>query len=58
MPLCPGGYNGAKEGYEIPAGTDIFLSVRWTVVRFRIVIKAILVSYLSLFHDLRKLLVL
>uniref|UniRef100_A0ACD5Z668 Uncharacterized protein n=1 Tax=Avena sativa TaxID=4498 RepID=A0ACD5Z668_AVESA len=23
----PGGYNGAKEGYEIPAGTDIFLSI-------------------------------
>jgi hypothetical protein len=25
----PGGYNGAKEGYEIPAGTDIFVSVSW-----------------------------
>ncbi|KAG2656336.1 cytochrome P450 97B2, chloroplastic-like [Panicum virgatum] len=23
----PGGYNGAKEGYEIPTGTDIFVSV-------------------------------
>ncbi|KAK1615298.1 hypothetical protein QYE76_020815 [Lolium multiflorum] len=23
----PGGYNGANEGYEIPAGTDIFLSI-------------------------------
>uniref|UniRef100_A0A0D9VCR7 Cytochrome P450 n=1 Tax=Leersia perrieri TaxID=77586 RepID=A0A0D9VCR7_9ORYZ len=23
----PGGYNGPKEGYEIPAGTDIFLSI-------------------------------
>ncbi|KAG0531917.1 hypothetical protein BDA96_04G063300 [Sorghum bicolor] len=23
----PGGYNGAKEGYEIPAGTDIFVSI-------------------------------
>ncbi|XP_040376980.1 cytochrome P450 97B2, chloroplastic [Oryza brachyantha] len=23
----PGGYNGAKEGYDIPAGTDIFLSI-------------------------------
>lgn len=23
----PGGYNGAKEGYEIPAGTDIFISI-------------------------------
>uniref|UniRef100_A0ACD5YQK8 Uncharacterized protein n=1 Tax=Avena sativa TaxID=4498 RepID=A0ACD5YQK8_AVESA len=23
----PGGYNGAKEGYEIPAGTDLFLSI-------------------------------
>lgn len=25
--LLPGGYNGDKNGYEIPAGTDIFLSV-------------------------------
>jgi hypothetical protein len=25
--MYPGGYNGAKEGYEIPAGTDIFVSV-------------------------------
>lgn len=25
--ICAGGYNGAKEGYEIPAGTDIFVSV-------------------------------
>ncbi|CAN1337312.1 Cytochrome P450 97B2, chloroplastic, partial [Linum perenne] len=24
---CSGGYQGAKEGYKIPAGTDIFLSV-------------------------------
>jgi hypothetical protein len=31
-----GGYNGAKEGYEIPAGTDIFLSVRWWVGRFEL----------------------
>ncbi|XP_009612399.1 cytochrome P450 97B2, chloroplastic isoform X2 [Nicotiana tomentosiformis] len=23
----PGGYNGDKDGYEIPAGTDVFLSV-------------------------------
>ncbi|KAF8691203.1 hypothetical protein HU200_040323 [Digitaria exilis] len=23
----PGGYNGAKEGYEIPVGTDIFVSI-------------------------------
>ncbi|PVH65690.1 hypothetical protein PAHAL_1G053000 [Panicum hallii] len=23
----PGGYNGAKDGYEIPTGTDIFVSV-------------------------------
>ncbi|CAD6251724.1 unnamed protein product [Miscanthus lutarioriparius] len=23
----PGGYNGSKEGYEIPAGTDIFVSI-------------------------------
>lgn len=23
----PGGYNGNKDGYEIPAGTDVFLSV-------------------------------
>lgn len=23
----PGGYNGSEDGYEIPAGTDIFLSV-------------------------------
>lgn len=22
-----GGYNGDKDGYEIPAGTDVFLSV-------------------------------
>lgn len=26
----PGGYNGREEGYEIPAGTDIFLSVSWS----------------------------
>ncbi|CAN0890740.1 Cytochrome P450 97B2, chloroplastic [Linum grandiflorum] len=25
--VLPGGYQGAKEGYEIPVGTDIFLSV-------------------------------
>ncbi|GMP54857.1 hypothetical protein CsSME_00019887 [Camellia sinensis var. sinensis] len=25
--LLPGGYNGNKDGYAIPAGTDIFLSV-------------------------------
>ncbi|KAF9591242.1 hypothetical protein IFM89_003193 [Coptis chinensis] len=25
--VLPGGYNGEKEGYEIPAGTDIFISV-------------------------------
>ncbi|CAN1160408.1 Cytochrome P450 97B2, chloroplastic [Linum perenne] len=25
--VLPGGYQGAKEGYKIPAGTDIFLSV-------------------------------
>lgn len=24
---CAGGYNGEKDGYAIPAGTDIFLSV-------------------------------
>ncbi|KAJ8564586.1 hypothetical protein K7X08_001046 [Anisodus acutangulus] len=23
----PGGYNGDKDGYEIPAGTDVFLSI-------------------------------
>lgn len=28
MSVYSGGYNGAKEGYEIPAGTDIFVSVR------------------------------
>jgi hypothetical protein len=27
--LFQGGYNGAKEGYEIPAETDIFVSVSW-----------------------------
>jgi len=25
--IYAGGYNGAKEGYEIPTGTDIFVSV-------------------------------
>ncbi|XP_049403795.1 cytochrome P450 97B2, chloroplastic isoform X3 [Solanum stenotomum] len=25
--ILPGGYNGNKNGYEIPAGTDVFLSV-------------------------------
>ncbi|XP_049367962.1 cytochrome P450 97B2, chloroplastic isoform X3 [Solanum verrucosum] len=25
--ILPGGYNGDKNGYEIPAGTDVFLSV-------------------------------
>lgn len=33
-----GGYNGAKEGYEIPAGTDIFISVRWGISRFKLVL--------------------
>ena len=25
--IYAGGYNGAKEGYNIPTGTDIFVSV-------------------------------
>lgn len=33
-----GGYNGDKNGYEIPAGTDVFLSVSFHYLTFTLLV--------------------
>lgn len=44
MFACAGGYKGKKDGYSIPAATDIFLSVSRTSISF------VLCSCFSVFH--------